>query len=110
ETDIDVLCVLGNKALCVQVKSKKMTLLARRGDVDQLAKDFKGAIQDAYDQGIVSRSNILNKDAKFTDENGENIDLSNIDEVYMMGLTTENYPSLVHQIHSMLAKDDRNPF
>lgn len=110
ETDIDVLCVLGNKALCVQVKSKKMTLLARRGDVNQLAKDFKGAIQDAYDQGIVSRSKILNKNTKFTHENGKSIDLSNIDEVYVMGLTTENYPSLVHQIHSMLVKDDKNPF
>jgi len=110
ETDIDVLCVLGNKALCVQVKSKKMTLLARRGDVNQLAKDFKGAIQDAYDQGIISRSNILNKDAKFTAENGRNIDLSNVDEVYVMGLTTENYPSLVHQVHSMLVKDDKTPF
>lgn len=108
-TDIDVLCVLGNKALCIQVKSKKMTLLAKRGDVNQLAKDFKGAIQDAYDQGATSRSNILTKNARFTYDNGKSINLNNIDEVYVMGLTTENYPSLVHQVHSMLVKDDETP-
>ena len=30
-TEIDVLCVLGNKALCVQVKSKGLTLASRKG-------------------------------------------------------------------------------
>lgn len=27
-----------------------------------------------------------------------------------MGITTENYPALVHQVHTMLKKDDRDPF
>lgn len=40
-TDIDVLCLLGNKALCVQVKSKKMTIAARRGEVNALVLDLK---------------------------------------------------------------------
>ena len=40
-TDIDILCLLGNKALCVQVKSKKMTIAARRGELEALVKDFK---------------------------------------------------------------------
>lgn len=111
ETDIDVLCVLGTKALCVQVKSKKMTLMAKRGNFEQLTKDFKGAIQDAYNQGVVSRQSILNKSVRFFNENGEDIQLLNkqIDEVYIMGITTENYPSLVHQIHNMLKKEENDP-
>ncbi|WP_316763650.1 YecA family protein [Pedobacter aquatilis] len=111
ETDIDVLCLLGNKALCVQVKSKKMTLMAKRGDFEQLSKDFKGAIQDAYDQGVVSRQGILDKKVRFLDANGADIPKLNreINEVYIMGLTTENYPSLVHQVHTMLEKDDKCP-
>lgn len=110
-TDIDVLCILGNKALCVQVKSKKLTLSAKRGDFEQLSKDFKGAIQDAYDQGLVSRACIVDNKAKFQDKNGNEIHLSNeIDEVYIMGLTTENYPSLVHQVHMMLMKEDKDPY
>jgi hypothetical protein len=113
ETDVDVLCLLGNKALCVQVKSKKLTLMARRGDFDQLSKDFKGAIQDAYKQGLVSRKCLLERTAQFVDQNGDVIkrlkDI-NIDEVYILGLTTENYPSLVHQVFSMLEKEEQDPF
>lgn len=111
ETDIDVLCILGNKALCVQVKSKKLTLTAKRGDFDQLSKDFKGAVQDAYDQGLVSRAAILNKAARFFDPNGTEVLLpAEIDEVYIMGLTTENYPALVHQVQMMLEKTSDDPY
>lgn len=111
DTDIDVLCILGSKVLCVQVKSKKITELSRTGNDEQLQKDFQGAVQDAYEQGLVSRQKILGKNAKFIDENGDEIQLSEeIDEVYIMGITTENYPSLTHQAHIMLDKEDADPF
>ena len=110
DTDIDVLCILGNKALCVQVKSKKLTELSRMGNDEQLKKDFQGAVQDAYEQGLVSRRKILAKNAKFRDENGNEIKLSEeIDDVYIMGVTTENYPFLTHQAHIMLDKKDADP-
>lgn len=111
DTDIDVLCVLGSKALCVQVKAKKLTELARTGNDEQLQKDFKGAVQDAYSQGLISRKRILERNAKFFAEDGNEIKLSEeIDEVYIMGITTENYPSLTHQSHVMLEKKDGDPF
>ncbi len=110
-TDIDVLCVLGSKALCVQVKSKKLTQLSRTGDNKQLQKDFQGAIQDAYNQGLVSRQKILDRSARFFNDSGKEIHLSeNIDEVYIMGIIMENYPSLAHQSHIMLEKKDDDPF
>ncbi|MBI5216903.1 MAG: SEC-C domain-containing protein [Ignavibacteriae bacterium] len=110
-TDIDVLCVLGSKALCVQVKSKKLTLLSRKGNDKGLIDDFQKAVQDAYEQGLVSRQKILEKKAKFIDENGNEIILSEgIDEVYLMVVSTENYPSLTHQSHIMLDKKDDEPF
>lgn len=111
ETDIDVLCVLGNKALCVQVKSKKVTLNAKKGEFDQLKKDFKGAIQDAFDQGLLSRSFILNRTARFIDDTGKDLILNEeIDEVYVMSLTTENHPSLVHQLRVLLDKNIDEPY
>lgn len=111
DTDIDVLCILGSKALCVQVKSKKLTTLSRTGNDEQLQKDFQMAVQDAYEQGLVSRHIILKNNAKFIDEYGGEIKLSEeIDEVYIMGVTTENYPSLTHQVHVMLDKRDNDPF
>ena len=110
-TDIDVLCLLGSKALCVQVKSKKLTLSAKRGDTDQLTKDFKGAVQDAYNQGLISRKKILDRNVKFYRENGEEMKISEeINDVYIMGITTENYPALTHQSSIMLQKDDSDPF
>ncbi|NLB87558.1 MAG: hypothetical protein GX793_10920 [Bacteroidales bacterium] len=111
DTDIDVLCILGSKALCVQVKSKKLTEFSKKGSFSHLQTDFKGAVQDAYEQGIVSRSKILAKESKFYDENGNLIELSeSIDEVYIMGVTSENYPSLTHQAHTLLEKRSNEPF
>lgn len=111
ETDIDVLCLLGNKALCVQVKSKKLTLTAKLGDFEQLSKDFNGAVQDAYNQGLISRKAILNGRARFFDNRGDEIYLpTEINEVYIISLTTENYPSIAHQVHMMLVKENIDPY
>lgn len=110
-TDIDVLCLLGNKALCVQVKSKKVTMAAKRGDFEQLSKDFKGAVQDAYDQGVVSRSCLLSNNTRFTDIYGNEISINkDVNEVYIMGLTTENHPALVHQVRTLLNKEKDAPY
>lgn len=111
ETDIDVLCILGSKALCIQVKSKKLTELSRRGDDTALQNDFQKAVQDAYEQGLVSRQNILERGTKLFDNNGNEIILSEeIDDVYIMAITTEIYPSLTHQSDVMLNKKDKDPF
>ena len=113
-TDIDVLCILGNKALCVQVKSKKLTLSSRSGNSEKLKEDFKKAIQKAYEQGLISRQEILSSDSNksvFYDENGREITLpGNIDEVYIMGVTTEDYPSLAIQSKVMLDKKGDEPY
>lgn len=111
DSDIDVLCVLGSKALCVQVKSKKLTQLSRKGSFKQLQKDFKGAVQDAYNQGTVCREKILENTATFYNSDGKKIKLSeDIEEVYILGITTENYPSLTHQTSTLLEKEESSPY
>ena len=111
DTDIDVLCILGSKALCVQVKSKKLTEISRKGDDEALKNDFQGAAQDAYKQGLIARQRILEKGAKFINRDGREIKLSEeINDVYIMGITTENYPSLTHQSNIMLDKKDIDPY
>lgn len=110
-TDIDVLCILGNKALCVQVKSKKLTQLSRKGSYAQLNIDFAGAVQDAYEQGLICRERIIEKKATFFDENKKQINIvEDIKEVYILGVTTENYPALTHQTSILLKKEDTNPY
>lgn len=109
-TDIDVLCLLGNKALCVQVKSKKMTIAARRGEIEALVKDFKGAFQDAYEQGLKCSNFIESKECTFLDNNGNKLQIPEyIKDVYIMGVTTENYPAIVHNSYVLLKKDDSKP-
>ena len=60
-TDIDVLAFVGNKAVVIQAKSKKLTQLARRGSEKGLRADFKAAIQDGYDQAIACRRALLDR-------------------------------------------------
>lgn len=111
DTDIDVLCILGSKAMCVQVKSKKLTQLSRKGDYDQLQIDFQGAVQDAFEQGLISRERILDKTATFYNNQGKKIYISeDIEEVFILGITTENYPTLTHQTHTLLEKKEIDPF
>lgn len=110
-TDIDILCFLGNKAICIQVKSKKLTMLARSGDDNQLRTDFQAAVQDAYDQGLVSKKEILKRQSTFLKEDGSKLNIPfYIDDVYIICVTTENYPSLTHQSHVMLDKQDHDPY
>ena len=58
-TDIDVLAVEGSKAVIVQAKSKKLTEESRRGEGKKLKSDFQAAVQDAYNQALVSRKAVL---------------------------------------------------
>ena len=109
-TDIDVLCLLGDKALCVQVKSKKMTLAARRGDVDALVRDFKGAFQNAYEQGLTCRDYLKSKECIFLDESGNKLTIPEyINDVYILGVTTENYPAIPYCSFVLLDKNETNP-
>lgn len=111
DTDIDVLCILGSKALCVQVKSKKLTQISRKGSYDQIKKDFKGAVQNAYEQALISKERVLERKATFFNENGQKIELSeDIEEVYLLVITTENYPTLTHQSFTLLEKKPENPY
>jgi hypothetical protein len=109
-TDIDILCILGSKAFCLQVKSKKLTTLAKKGNDEALITDFKGAVQDAYKQGNVSRDAILSNNAKFIKETGEEVELiDHINEVYIGVLVTEHYPSLLHQVSTYLERSEGQP-
>lgn len=112
-TDIDTLCMLGTKAICFQVKSKRLSQISRTGTINDLTRDFKCAVQDAYEQGLLCRKHILNpQDALFwSKETKEIVKISdNIDEVFIVCLTSENYPALTHQVHELLIKQKEDPY
>lgn len=109
-TDIDVLCLLENKALCVQVKSKKMTLAARRGEINALIKDFNGAFQNAYKQGLSSCEYLKSKDCTFLDETGKKLHIPEyIKDVYILCVSTENFPAIPYCSFVLQEKVERTP-
>jgi len=106
KTDIDVFTIFGNKAIVVQSKSKKMTLLSRQGDVKTTKIDFAKAIQDSYEQALKCRQHIFERDALLIDENGSEIKLDeSINEVYLILVTTDYYPALSMQTKELLKND-----
>ena len=110
-TDADVLVTFGNKVLVVQAKSKKLTALARAGDDEQIRKDFKAAVQDAYEQGIVCRKAILDKQSRLIDSSGNEITLNEaINDVYLICLTSDPYPAIAHQLKLFLSKSLDDPY
>lgn len=110
-SDIDILAVAGNKAVVVQAKSKRLTELARKGNEQQIKTDFEKAIQDAYEQGLTCRKAMLDKDSSLLSEDGSNIRLDeSIDEVYIICLTSDHYPSLKFQVDHYLLKRPEDPY
>src|SRR5581483_11589836 len=109
-TDIDVLALIGNKAVIAQVKSKRLTELARCGDEKKLEEDFELAVQEAYDQGVLCRAALTNGDNKLL-LNGSELRLSEpIDDAYILCLTVDSYPAVIHQVDVYLRKQPNDPF
>ena len=110
-TDIDVLAVNGNKALVVQAKSKKLTFESRRGDWPSLINDFQSAVQDAYDQALLSRKPVIGSGFELTDREGNAIELDqSIDDAYVVCVTGDHYPMLSLQTALYLQKPDSDPY
>jgi hypothetical protein len=109
-TDIDVLAIAGNKAVIAQVKSKRLTELAKLGDESKLIADFEAAVQDAYDQALLSRQAILDRTNKLL-ANGTELHLPEaIDEAYILCITLDHYPAVTHQVDVYLKKGSGDPF
>jgi len=109
-TDIDVLAIVGNKAVIAQVKSKRLTELAKIGDETRLAADFKLAVQEAYDQALLCRRALLDRDSKLF-VGGKEIHLSeSIDDAYILCITLDHYPAVMHQVDVYLTKKPDDPF
>lgn len=109
--EIDVLAIAGNKTVIVQAKSKKLTELSKRGEIDSLKQDFKEAVQEAYDQGLSCRTAILGKSILLIDSAGETIELhEDIDDAYILCLTGDHYPAVIAQMDAYLQKQETDPY
>ena len=109
-TDIDVLAIVGNKAIIAQVKSKRLTELAKLGDEGRLVSDFESAVQEAYEQALLSRTAIIDRTNKLF-VNGIELNLNEaIDDAYILCVTVDFYPAITHQVDVYLKKKSDDPF
>lgn len=110
-TDIDVLCVWRNYGLCFQIKSKGLRLLSKQGDIETIMSDFSKSFQAAYNQGVKCREALLNHN-NYTfvkKETGEVVTMPKLRDVYIICETSDEYPSLTHQMSVMLDRKDTEP-
>src|SRR5690606_23500798 len=100
---IDTLVLIADHAIVVQAKSKRLTLLARKGNDLQLQADFKGAVQDACDQAIACSQNLVDGKAIFADVNGKKVEIARpIRSVYPLCVVSDHYPALSFQARQFL--------
>ena len=108
---IELLCVVNNKALCIQSKSERLTELSRYQIDKDLLAEFKEAIGDLYNNSLQQRAYLLHPKSTLLDSQGQPLILAQpIDEVFLMGVTSKNYPTITHQAHMLLDKSDKDPY
>jgi hypothetical protein len=101
--EIDVLVIYGDRALIVQAKSKKLTVVARKGSEQKLRADFKIAVQDAYNQACRCADLLNNKLYKLTDKNGKEICINReYADIYPICIVSDHYPALSFQARHFL--------
>ena len=101
--EMDVLVLYGDRAIIVQVKSKRLTFEAKKGDLRKAKADFLKAIQHANDQGFKCASILSESDYVLEFKDGERSSLKiEFKEVYVVCVVSEPYPALTFQTYQFL--------
>ena len=109
--EIDVLAFAGNRGLVIQAKSKRLTALSRQGEDSQIKKDFPLAVQEAYEQGLVSRQLLLDGQHDLVDRDDNPVHVPNqLEDVCVVCLTLDHIPALTYMTEQFLKKGADDPY
>lgn len=101
--EIDVLVIYANRAIILQAKSKKLTILSRKGNDNSLQDDFKKAVQHAYNQAYLCATLLTDTSYKLYDETGNELNINrNHKEIYPFCVVSDHYPALSFQARQFL--------
>jgi hypothetical protein len=101
--EIDVLVLFGNRAIVLQAKSKRLTLLARNGNDLQLQTDFKAAVQDAVNQAMTCAELLGDSSVMLRCRDGRIVPLAGRPQaVFPMSVVADHYPALAFQVRQLL--------
>lgn len=106
-TDIDILAIKDDKAIIFQVKSKKLTALSKKGNIDAIQSDFKKAVKDAYEQGLTAEECLKSSnDYQFVLKSEPDFKFDfDINKSLVVTIVLDDYPAITHQTHILLGKE-----
>ena len=111
ETDIDLLVLYQDRAIVVQAKSKKLTIGSRMGNSTNLEVDFHKAVQEAYDQAVLSTRALADTRYELFDSNGDPFRIEAAPkESHIICVTGDHFPALAVQLRNFLRKSEDDPF
>lgn len=96
--EMDILVQYSDRLIIIQTKSKGLTLAAQKCNDDTLKDDFRKAVQDAYNQGLICSNAILDNKNYIVGTDGSRFKLNNkINDIFIFCLTSSHYPALTVQ-------------
>ena len=80
-------------------------------NLDCIKRDFGEAVQEAYDQGLVSRASLIELGVTLEDAQRQPIQIDeDINDGYIVCLTGDHYPAVMTQLTSYLSMKSEDPF
>jgi len=106
--EIDVLVTYGEFVIVGQAKSKRVSLKARAGDKEALETDFKGAVQDPYEQAL-SCAELIAYGARCVTNDGRTIDFPALPRLFPMVILSDHFPAATQLSGMLLKRFDETP-
>jgi hypothetical protein len=104
--EADVLVVHGEFILVIQAKSKRLTLAARSGDLNTLQKDFRLAIQKAYDQAIKTADLLVSgAECNVGPNNPRRFEL--LSRIFPVVVLSDHFPSITILADKLIVADQK---
>lgn len=107
--EVDLLVAYGEFVIIGQAKSKRVSLKARAGDRNALEADFKGAIQDPYDQALRC-AELISEGARCKTSDGRALEIPALPRVFPMVLLSDHFPAATRLSDKLLTRvNDASP-
>ncbi|WP_298938535.1 SEC-C metal-binding domain-containing protein [uncultured Ruegeria sp.] len=112
--EIDVYVSFGDYGIIVQCKSQKLTAASRSGNLVKIRKDFRLAIQEAYDQCRTCFDALKSSSLVVRDIGGNEVNLQKPERVFPVTAISDHFPALSIQVREFLTTNPtegfENPF
>ena len=109
-TDIDVCVIHRDTMLLFMVKTKKLTVLSRQGNINKIRDDYNKAILSSFEQGLSIKKIVeLGKVDMWSSDDTFKTLLESVNQVYLFTVTQDDYPYQNLLNHFFLEKYNEIP-